>query len=76
MTDADASWRSRRYLPHFDGVDVLQHIVFRLADSLPPDVLARSHSQSSAARMEVTAGALDAGMGSRHLLDIRAAEIV
>jgi putative transposase len=30
-------WHSRGYLPHFDGRDVAQHIVFRLADSAPPD---------------------------------------
>jgi REP element-mobilizing transposase RayT len=76
VTDDNTGWRTRRYLPHFDGVDVLQHIVFRLADSLPPDILARSQSGPAAARMEATASALDAGTGARHLSDARAADIV
>ena len=29
-------WHSRGYLPHFDGWDVSQHVVFRLFDSAPP----------------------------------------
>lgn len=29
-------WHSRGYLPHYDGYDVSQHVVFRLHDSVPP----------------------------------------
>ncbi len=29
-------WHSRGYLPHFDGYDVAQHVVFRLFDAVPP----------------------------------------
>ena len=34
-------WHSRGYLPHFDGHDVLQHVTFHLADSLPKKVVER-----------------------------------
>ena len=34
-------WYSRGYLPHFDGGEILQFITFRLADSLPQEVLER-----------------------------------
>jgi REP element-mobilizing transposase RayT len=30
-------WHSRGYLPHYDGWDVSQHVVFRLFDSVPPN---------------------------------------
>lgn len=42
-------WHQRGYLPHFDGYDIAQHVVFRLLDSIPPgsiegdDVLDRGH---------------------------------
>ena len=45
-------WHSRGYLPHFDGYDLTQHIVFRLHDAVPPgqqegdDVLDRGHGSS------------------------------
>jgi REP element-mobilizing transposase RayT len=32
-------WYSRGYLPHFDGGEIIQFITFRLADSLPQNVL-------------------------------------
>jgi REP element-mobilizing transposase RayT len=32
-------WRSRGYLPHFDGADIPQSITFRLADSFPIELL-------------------------------------
>ncbi len=34
-------WHSRGYLPHFDSNDVIQHVTFHLADSLPKDTVAR-----------------------------------
>jgi hypothetical protein len=34
-------WYSRGYLPHFDAAGATQFITFRLADSLPQDVLDR-----------------------------------
>lgn len=32
-------WYSRGYMPHFDSQHVVQHVTFRLADSLPAGVL-------------------------------------
>lgn len=34
-------WKSRGYLPHFDAPGAIQHITYRLADSLPKEALAR-----------------------------------
>jgi REP element-mobilizing transposase RayT len=34
-------WHSRGYLPHFDSNEVTQHVTFRLADSLPKEVVER-----------------------------------
>ena len=43
MTDKSLNrpklWYSRGYLPHFDGGEIIQFITFRLADSLPRNVL-------------------------------------
>ena len=32
-------WHGRGYIPHFDGYDVAQHVVFRLHDSVPADAI-------------------------------------
>jgi putative transposase len=34
-------WHSRGYLPHFDTLETLQFVTFRLADSLPKEALER-----------------------------------
>lgn len=34
-------WHSRGYLPHFDSNEVIQHVTFHLADSLPKETVAR-----------------------------------
>jgi REP element-mobilizing transposase RayT len=34
-----AAWHSRGYLPHFECVELPQHVTFHLADSLPQSVL-------------------------------------
>jgi len=34
-------WHSRGYLPHFESGEVIQHVTYHLADSLPAEVLAR-----------------------------------
>jgi len=34
-------WHSRGYMPHFDSNDVIQHVTFHLADSLPKEAIAR-----------------------------------
>ncbi len=38
---APRGWHSRGYIPHFDSHHAVQHVTFRLADSLPAGVLAR-----------------------------------
>ena len=40
MRGAAKGWHSRGYLPHFDSPEVIQHLVFRTADSLPTATLA------------------------------------
>jgi REP-associated tyrosine transposase len=39
MSKRHKEWYSRGYLPHFDHIDVIQMITFRLADSLPHERL-------------------------------------
>ena len=63
-------WRSRGYLPHFDGGDWLEFVTFRLDDALPQDVLS---DEAGVAEVE---GALDEGVGACHLRNHRVAEIV
>jgi REP element-mobilizing transposase RayT len=70
-------WHDRGYLPHYDGYDVSQHIVFHLVDSVPPneregdDVLDR-HLGSALMRdpacARVVAEALLHGDGTRYAL--------
>lgn len=38
-------WYSRGYLPHFDSPHVIQHITYRLADSLPHTALERMQNE-------------------------------
>ena len=60
-------WRSRGYLPHLDAPNLVQHIVFRLADSLPTgirqDVVELRHDDGVLA----IDAALDQGHGKRDL---------
>ena len=39
MTNHPQGWRSRGYLPHYDNTKTFQFITFRLADSLPQQLL-------------------------------------
>lgn len=66
-----AGWRSRGYLPHFDSPGTVQHIVFRLADALPPALLAAADD-----RTRVAEAALDRGHGERLLADEGLAALV
>ncbi|MCX7012943.1 MAG: transposase [Candidatus Sumerlaeota bacterium] len=34
-------WHSRGYIPHFEGEEIIQSVTFRLADSVPADVVQR-----------------------------------
>ena len=40
-----AVWHSRGYLPHFESCEVMQHVTFHLADSLPGEVLVRLEAE-------------------------------
>src|SRR5216684_8537494 len=40
------NWHSRGYLPHCDTPGLLQAVTFRLADSLPADVLDRLRQEA------------------------------
>jgi len=65
-------WRSRGYLPHYDAAEVVQHVVFGLADAFPDESLA---PQEPRARIVWRERALDSGLGAC-LLRGQAAEIV
>jgi REP element-mobilizing transposase RayT len=41
----DPRWRSRGYIPHFEGTEAIQHVTFHLADSLPKSALDRIESE-------------------------------
>lgn len=41
-------WYSRGYLPHFDSPHIIQHITYRLADSLPRAVLEQMQAEVEA----------------------------
>jgi len=58
-------WISRGYLPHFDTPDVIQSVTFRLADSLPADVMDRIRSTTpDRDRPKQVEAYLDSGHGS------------
>ena len=81
---AGYTWKSRGYLPHFDGPELTQHITMHLGDSLPVDIVKRlddelqmlpREKQDIARRKRVDAW-LDAAHGSCILRDPAAAMIV
>jgi REP element-mobilizing transposase RayT len=47
-----AGWRSRGYLPHFDGIEIPQFITIHLADSIPRRVLGRWKEELKSLRSE------------------------
>ena len=77
-------WHSRGYLPHLDQPGLVQHVVIRLADSLPAHVVAAMEAELSAlperergrARRERIEQILDAGHGSGLLRREACAEAV
>jgi REP element-mobilizing transposase RayT len=75
-------WYSRGYLPHFDESELVQMITFRLADSLPADVLsalqevATSQTDGKAVRWHRLDSLLDTHYGACHLRDPRIARLV
>jgi REP element-mobilizing transposase RayT len=71
-----AIWRTRGFLPHFDAPGEIQHIVFRLADSLPSDIARPIETGPGPLRLAAIEAKLDEGFGSRALGDPRVARLV
>lgn len=71
-------WYSRGYLPHIDRPDLLQGVTFRLADSLPRQVLAqlRLMDPDDAARRALMERHLHEGVGACWLRDPAIAGLV
>jgi REP element-mobilizing transposase RayT len=69
-------WRSRGYLPHCDEDGLVQHIVFRLADSLPKGVRHKMALLGAIDRYKAVERMLDAGDGEAVLKNPQAAQIV
>jgi len=67
-------WHSRGYLPHFDSPETIQFVTFRLADSLPRQVVEALRLRDDAlARVD---GELDGGLGACWLRRPEIASIV
>src|SRR5205807_673230 len=69
-------WRSRGYLPHLDMPDLVQHVIIRLADSLPAEARRVLDKTASADRVIVVDAALDRGHGRRDLENPLVAKLV
>ena len=77
-------WYSRDYLPHFDRPGLVQGITFRLADSMPAEVVAGwrdelahlAEGEQKAEFQRRIADYLDAGHGECLLRDERIAQVV
>ena len=65
--EGKAIWRSRGYLPHFDAPNLIQHIVYRLADSLPAQIAKDIARAQRGDRVLAIDAALDRGYGRRDL---------
>ena len=91
--DAECEYvfRNRGYLPHLDSPDLIQHVILRLVDSIPPDLIRKYESELLIARKGTSASrnnahmkhfqdkldeCLDKGYGQCILADHRSAEIV
>jgi REP element-mobilizing transposase RayT len=73
--DSHFGWRSRGYLPHLDVPDLIQHVVFRLADSLPAQVRNEIAKMPRDNRVRIVDAALDEGHGRRELAIPEIAEL-
>ena len=78
--DVDGRWHSRGYLPHFEQPGAIQMITFRLADSLPPEVIETLEREARAKPDDVRRrrldAYLDAGYGECLFRDRRAARAI
>jgi putative transposase len=74
--EGDVKWRSRGYLPHIDMPNLVQHVIIRLADSLPIEARQALDKARPADRVAVVDAALDRGHGRRDLADPIIAELV
>src|SRR5262245_41409677 len=80
----EAGWRTRGYLPHFDGRAIPQFITLRLADSVPTPVIDRWRQELKTLEkldQQIILGRriekyLDQGYGECFLRDNRIAKIV
>jgi REP element-mobilizing transposase RayT len=72
----DSGWRSRGYLPHRDSPNLVQHVVFRLADSLPTGLQRQLGQAGSGDQVVAIDAALDRGHGRRELAIPTIAELV
>lgn len=80
----EVPWRSRGYLPHFDGQSVPQALTIRLADSLPKHVLTRIErdiarlpdTKAGMERRRRSQDRLDQGVGSCRLAEPPVATVV
>lgn len=70
------SWRTRGYLPHLDAPNLVQHVIFRLADSLPPESGDEIDRMPTEDRVRAFDTALDRGHGTKYLAKATVAEVV
>ena len=73
---ARPGWHSRGYLPHCDEDGLVQHVVFRLADSLPTAAIHKMALLDKVERYSRCDLLLDAGRGEAILKRPEAAQIV
>ncbi len=76
ITTEPVGWHSRGYVPHLDVPEVVQHVVFRLADSLPRHVRQDLLKRPVTERAEAADAALDIGYGRRDLASLAIAALV
>jgi putative transposase len=72
---AAKGWHSRGYLPHFDSPEIVQHLVLRVADSLPVATI-EALPEESRLRFQSFDDALDLGHGAAPLRRADLAAIV
>ena len=75
MSTEPLGWHGRGYLPHFDSPERVQHVIFRVRDSLPDEVFRALPSNPLRRRIAADL-ALDKLYGLRPLADPVVAEIV